>query len=148
MEHRKHAANCFNAAWDLLDKTDRTPEETDQMIDLAHASRWHWTQSRDVTPLNLAVGAWQLSRVYAAAESSDEAAHHAEVSLALCLRHDLPPFYTGYAYEALARSVPPQARTEYLSKARAFAEQVDSQKDKAALIADLDELEDPQSESS
>jgi hypothetical protein len=139
--HRKLAAQCFNAAWDLIEKPDRTVEETDEMIDLAHASRWHWTHTRECTPLNLAVGAWQLSRVYAIADCPTEAAHHAEVSLALCHRHDLPTFYEGYAYAALARSAPPEKRGEYLITARALASQVTDERDRAALLADLDDIE-------
>ena len=39
--HKYFAAHCFNATWDLLDKESRTDEETEAMIDLAHASRSH-----------------------------------------------------------------------------------------------------------
>jgi hypothetical protein len=37
--HRKTAVACFNGAWDLLDKKDRSREEDLQMLHEAHASR-------------------------------------------------------------------------------------------------------------
>jgi hypothetical protein len=47
--HRYFSANCFNKAWTLIDKEDRTPEEDQQMIRLNQASIWHWTQREDCT---------------------------------------------------------------------------------------------------
>jgi hypothetical protein len=40
--HRQYAMGRFNLVWELLDKTDRTPEEDDRMVHAAHASRFHW----------------------------------------------------------------------------------------------------------
>ena len=42
--HKYFAAQCFNAAWDLIEKSDRSPEEDEQMIQLTQTSNWHWTQ--------------------------------------------------------------------------------------------------------
>ncbi|MCB1076937.1 MAG: hypothetical protein KDM64_03820, partial [Verrucomicrobiae bacterium] len=42
--HRFFSAECFNRAWDLIDKADRSAEEDDEMRALCHASLWHWTQ--------------------------------------------------------------------------------------------------------
>lgn len=39
--HRYFSAGCFNRAWDLMEKSSRTPEEDEQMIRLALASHWH-----------------------------------------------------------------------------------------------------------
>jgi hypothetical protein len=141
MDHHTLAAECFNATWDLLEKESRTSEETDRMLDLAHASRWHWTQTEECTPRNLAVGAWQLSRVCAVTGYLDEAFHHAEVSLAISKDNDLSPFYQGFAYEALARSAPTADRDVYLAAAKELASHVDDEHDRAALLADLAEVE-------
>ena len=40
--HKKQAVGAFNATWDLIDKAERTVDETREMIHLAHASRFHW----------------------------------------------------------------------------------------------------------
>lgn len=42
--HKRFSAECFNRAWDLLDKEKRTPEEEQKMIELCLASIWHWTE--------------------------------------------------------------------------------------------------------
>ncbi len=140
MTHRELAAQCFNAAWDLIDKPERTPEETNRMIDLAHASRWHWTQARDCTPLNLAVAAWQLSRVYALAGVFNESTRHAQASLQLCEAHNLPPFYEAYAYEALARAAGDGERDRYLTAAKDLTARVEKERDRALLLKDLDDI--------
>ena len=49
LAHKFFAANCFNKAWELIDKPDRTPEDDEQMIRLVHASIYHWTQRPDCT---------------------------------------------------------------------------------------------------
>jgi hypothetical protein len=139
--HRELAAQCFNDAWDLIEKPTRTPEETDQMIDLAHASRWHWTQARDCTPLNLTVAAWQLSRVYALAGVFNEATRYAQASLQLSQAHNVPPFYEAYAYEALARAAEGDDRDRYLAAARDLIPQVEKERDRTALLADLDDIQ-------
>ena len=36
--HKYFSAHCFNSAWDLIEKKDRSAEEDQQMIDLAQAS--------------------------------------------------------------------------------------------------------------
>ena len=41
--HRYFSTHCFNMAWQLIEKPDRTPEDDEQMIRLAQASLWHWT---------------------------------------------------------------------------------------------------------
>lgn len=42
--HRWFAIECNNAAWDLVEAANRTPDDVTRMIDLAHAARWHWSQ--------------------------------------------------------------------------------------------------------
>ena len=62
--HRRLAVTFFNETWTLLDKTDRSPAEDARMIHMAHASRMHWELIG--TPQNVAVGEWQIARVYSA----------------------------------------------------------------------------------
>ena len=40
--NRKMAAHLFNSTWVLLEKKARSKEESDTMIHMAHASRYHW----------------------------------------------------------------------------------------------------------
>lgn len=142
LAHRHFAARCFNAAWDLIDKVDRTPDEDDQMLHVAHASVWHWTQREDCSPVKLSIGYWQLSRVCALARRPDEARHYA----AKCLKVTPPdePFYVGYAHEALARAEKlagnADAAARHLEAGRGQASAVKDESDRQALAADLDSL--------
>ena len=47
--HKYFSVNCFNLTWELIDKPDRTPKDNEQMVRLAQASLWHWTQRPDCT---------------------------------------------------------------------------------------------------
>ena len=100
--HRYFAADCFNNAWTLIEKPDRTPEEDEQMLRLNQASMWHWTQREDCTNRSLSIGYWQASRIHALLGRAAEARHYGELSLKY--GSEEPPFFRGYAHEALARA--------------------------------------------
>ena len=62
-EQRRLAAGLFNRVWELLEKADRTADDDDEMVNAAHASRYHWGETGE--PVHRARGDWQCSRVYA-----------------------------------------------------------------------------------
>lgn len=72
------------------------------MIHMAHASRYHW--SRVGTPVNEAIGEWQVSHVYAVLGRPEPAMYHAERCLGICKANDIGDFALAFAYEALARA--------------------------------------------
>src|SRR5438132_12705190 len=80
--HRKVAAECFNRAWDYLEKRNRSLDDDQMMLNLAHASRYHW--SLIGKPWNFTTGDWQISRVYAALNQSDLALGSAKKALETC----------------------------------------------------------------
>jgi hypothetical protein len=100
--HRKTAARLFNATWDLLEKKRHTKEEVDAMIHMAHASRYHWSVVGG--PKELAIGEWQISRVYAVLDRPEPSLFHAQRSLEICEARHVDGFPRAYAYEALARA--------------------------------------------
>lgn len=51
--HKYFSVDCFNRAWDIIDKTIRTPAEEEQMLLLAFASFYHWTQRPDCSAENV-----------------------------------------------------------------------------------------------
>lgn len=137
--HRWFSADCFNRVWALLDKADRTPDDCERMISLAHASLAHWRERADCTPGNLSIGYWQTSRVYAVLGQAENARRYGELCLAASAGE--PPFYLGYAHEALARAAKlagnAASAAEHVAKARLLAVQVTDAGERAALEADL-----------
>ncbi|MFC6236316.1 hypothetical protein [Longivirga aurantiaca] len=103
---RKVAVALFNRVWDLLDSGDgRSAEETAEMLDAAHASRYLWRRMGGEE--QAIVGEWQISRAYAAAGLGLEAVRHANVSLALLVaaEGELPDWLTASVHEGLARAL-------------------------------------------
>jgi hypothetical protein len=139
--HRYFSTECFNRAWDLIDQEERTPAEEDEMLNLSLASLWHWTQRPDCTNKQLSLGYWQVSRIYAITGRPENATWYAERCLEATEDADLPPFYLGYAYEALARAAMvsrnKRQAMEYIAQARAIADKEENEEDKQLLLDDL-----------
>jgi hypothetical protein len=139
--HRHFSAECFNRAWDLIDKPSRTPEEDRTMLQLGLASLWHWSQRPDRTPINLSVGYWQVSRIYSLLGQADAARQYGQLSLESGQAAGDFPFYLGYACEALARAESvagnEKLALEYVQKARELSEKVPDPDDRKQLLADL-----------
>jgi hypothetical protein len=101
-KHKSIAIELFNRTWDLIDKKNRNQAETDQMINAAHASRYHWEIAGQA--VNLARGEWLISRVYALLNRSEPCLYHASRCLEITLENDLKDFDLAFAYEAMARA--------------------------------------------
>ena len=142
--HRYFAVECFNQAWDLINKTGRTPDEDEQMIRLSLASHWHWTQRADCTLENSAIAYWQTARVYAVLGQADNARRYAQLCLEGCRGDGVPLWCLGYAYEALARAeLVAENRTqmtEYLREALRITETIADPDDRQMLLADLETI--------
>lgn len=102
--HRALGVALFNYVWTLLEKADRTPAETDEMIHAAHASRFHWSRATGTEPVNLARGEWQCSRVYAVLGRGEPALWHARRCLAINEANGQGDWDIASAYEAMARA--------------------------------------------
>jgi hypothetical protein len=137
--HRKIGADLFNYTWSLLDRPKRTPEEDDEMVHAAHASRYHWGHAG--TARNRSIAEWQISRVYAAVGRAEPALHHARRSLDIARRHRLGRFYLAYAHEAMARASSvagdSRSRARYLREARRIGRTVRDRDDRRMLFEDL-----------
>jgi hypothetical protein len=137
--HRFFAADCFNKAWSLIEKPERTPEEDEEMLRLNQASMWHWSQREDCARRNLSIGYWQASRIHALLGRGDEARRYGE----LCLQYSQQesPFLLAYAYEALARAEQVAGNEplveQYHAEALRLVESVVDAEDRQALLDDL-----------
>ena len=137
--HKNEAINNFNQTWELIDKKDRSKKETLNMIHKAHASLYHWSQVG--TPLELARGEWQISRVYAISNMGESALYHAQASLDYCLKHDYGDFDLAFAYEAIARAHKIIENNEEKEKnlflAKKAAEEIEKEDDKKYFLKEL-----------
>lgn len=102
--HRQLAAGLYNYTWTLMEKTDRTAEETDLMIHAAHASRFHWEKL--AVAANRSRGEWLCSRVYSVIGRGEPALWHARRCLDLVDAggDGFEDWDRGSAFEALARA--------------------------------------------
>jgi hypothetical protein len=137
--HRRFSGTAFNRTWDLLDKSDRTPRENDEMLAATFASLWHWLQRPDATDLKLSIGYWQVSRVFAVLGDGPNAVAWGEKCLAVS--HNQPPFYLAYAHEAIARGYrvlgEEAKKQEHLAAARKLTENVEEPGERSAVEGDL-----------
>jgi len=144
MAHRFFAADCFNKAWELIDKTDRTADEDETMLLLSMASAWHWTQRPDCTDQNMSAAYWQIAHIYGLRKQADNARRYGELALAKAQTKGVPPFFLAYAYEALARAEMVAGNKEqmqaHLAKARRVAKRLTDAEAQKMLLGDLDKI--------
>ena len=140
--HKYFAANCFNRTWDLIEKKDRTDRDNQTMVALSYASIFHWSNRPDCDEQKLSIGYWQASRVQALILNGHEAARLGEICLSYS--RNLPPFFQGYAHEALARAyqlMGEHLRTEqHLGAALQLVRSVKDERGRGRLEMDLQQL--------
>ena len=144
-EERQEAVDLFNHVWTLIELPERTPEQDDEMIHAAHASRHHWAAVG--TGVNLS-GAWRvadLARLRHARPRRAGALPRGALPRVLrgergCIADwDLP-----FAYEALARAHMTAGNREeaerHVARARELASQVADEHDREHLEEELTTL--------
>lgn len=140
--HKHYSAQCFNLAWDLIEKPERTADENERMIQSAQASLWHWSQRSDCTDKNLSIGYWLLSRIHALLGEGPAAGKYAQLCLEKTPKEDA--FLLGYAHEALTRAElvqgNPQKAQEYHSEGMRHVESITEHDSKQMLLSDLESL--------
>lgn len=139
--HRGLGVALFNHVWTLLEKPERSPAETDEMIHAAHASRFHWSRADGSEPVNLARGEWQCSRVYAVLGRGEPALWHARRCLAINEAAGTADWDIASAYEALARASAvagdDAAARDWKGKATAALDGIADQDDRDVIEGDL-----------
>ncbi len=141
MDHKTLAINLFNQTWEYLDK-QRTAEEDFQMVLIAHASCYHWSQCG--TELEQARGEWLISRVHAVLKQGSVALWHAQRSLDLCLNNKIGDFDLAFGYEAVARAYACLGMTvemnEALHNAKMAAEAIADVEDRQYTLSEIDSI--------
>lgn len=142
--HRYFAVQCFNQAWELIEKPERTPEEDEAMIRLSQASHYHWAQREEYGPTNRSIAFWQLARIYTVVGRPDSARHYAELCLKASQEKGVDAVFMGYAYEALARveklAGDKQRAQGYVASALEQVEKTEDEEDRQMLLDDLADL--------
>lgn len=140
--HRTFAPRAFNHTWTLLDEAELTREQEEEMLASAFAQRHHWYKVGE--PRNWAVADWQVSRVAAVLGYADLSRRFGARSLELAQEHDLGPFVTGFAHEAIARAAADvddvETFTEHLELAKAALPEIEDTEERETLEADLAEM--------
>ncbi len=141
-QHRQLGIDLFNYTWTLIDRPDRSTEEGDEMIHVAHASAYHWRQVGE--PLNFARSDWLLSRVYALLDRPEAAIYHGHHSLAICQIEGIGDFDLAFAYEALARAHAIAGQSadarRFLNQAREAGQRISEDDDRQYFMSELESI--------
>ncbi|HEX38333.1 MAG TPA: hypothetical protein ENG70_05735 [Candidatus Cloacimonetes bacterium] len=137
--HQIFAVDFFNKTWDFIEKEDRTPEEDETMLNLAHASLMHWAMVGQ--PINVQRGEWMVANVYTILGRPVAALHHAQNCLDLTNKFDFKDFDLAFAYEIYARALAMQGDKrwkEYYQKAKDAAAQIEKKEDREYFLQVLE----------
>ncbi len=95
------AVQLFNESWDILLKEERTRKDEDLLVNMIHASLYHWRQIGQ--PINILRGEWLIAHVYTILGHKEEALYHAENVMTLKDEINPQDWDLAYCYEAMAR---------------------------------------------
>ena len=140
---RQLAAGLFNDVWRLLEMPKRQPEQDDEMIHAAHASRYHWGNVGEA--VTWARGEWLCSRVYSVLGRPESAIWHAKRCLELLTEFGgAEDWDEAAAYEALARAYGVAGEREHmhdwLAQAREAVKTIQNPDDRRPIEADIRSL--------
>lgn len=137
------ARELFNQAWDLLERTDRSPEDDLAMLGRALGSWALWRRVGE--PRNHAVGDWQVSRVFAVLGDPAWAMRYAESGLEICRSRGLGPYLEACAWESVARAAglagDTGRRDQAVAAAREAADRVEDPDDRLLVLDDLETID-------
>ncbi len=100
--HRRFAIDANNRAWALAEMAQRSPAEDAEMLDVAHASAWHW--SKVGTAHNTALADMLLAQVHALVGDGAPAMRHAEAMFAYFGARESEPWEIAFAHAVLAHA--------------------------------------------
>jgi len=139
---RTLAPRAFNRTWELLDASELTREQEEEMLAATFTQRHLWYQVGDAR--NHAIADWQISRVAAVLGYADLARRFGERSLEVGIENGLDAFVIGFAHEAIARAAAHvddvETFNEHLELARAALAEIEDEEDRDLLASDLAEM--------
>ncbi len=102
--HAYFAKSINGRVWELLQKSNRSRSENDEMLYAAHACTYHWKFAG--TAVHQQRGEWLIGHVHILLGHPAEALRHAECCFELTESNKdlMKDFDIAYAYEGLARA--------------------------------------------
>lgn len=141
-DERATAIALSNETWKLCQNAGRTPDETDRLIHMAHAARFHWDNCG--TNQDRARGEWQVSRIYASLGRNEPALFHARRAVDYATRYGVADWVPASAYEGLARAYLSAGDVRHACEARdkalALVNEIGRDEDKAIVLGDIQSL--------
>jgi hypothetical protein len=141
-QDRQLGVDLYNSSWALMELSDRTPEQDDELVHHVHASMYHWLKAPECEPKNRARGEWLCSRAYSVLGRAEPALHHARRCVEICEQHadNMEDWDLAFAYEALARAHRVAGHAEeaqrYEQRGRELADQIADPEDKEIVLKD------------
>jgi hypothetical protein len=99
--HKRFAMSCNNRAWDLA-AGPRSTAETCEMLDIAHASAWHWSQVG--TEQNRMRATMLLAEVHALAGDGASALAYAREMRSYFLGRETPDWELAFTHAICAHA--------------------------------------------
>ncbi len=140
--HRSQAVEANNAVWELLGRTDRAPDDDEELLRRAYAAAYHWDRTAAAAPVNEVRAAYLIGKAHLVTGSPDLALRQGDRMLALCAKEGIGDFDLAYAHELRARALAAVGRAEEAaaSRAAAFAVAVVDAEDRQVVEQDFADL--------
>jgi len=139
--HRDLGASTFNRSWEILLKEDRKRTDEDYLLNMVHASLFHWRQVGE--PVNVLRGEWMIAHVYTLLKHKEAAFYHAENVLRIAEEIKAKGWDLAYSYEAMARVMALHGNKEEFEKYHALAlaagEKIAEEGDRKQFDADMND---------
>jgi hypothetical protein len=140
--HKYFAQSANGRVWALLQKSNRSPSEDDEMLHAAHACIYHWQFVG--TAVHQQRGEWLISRVHVVLGHGNEALRHAQrcFELTESNRGLMQDFDIAYAFEGIARAQAmlgdQRLAKEFLVLAEQAGDAIANAEDKSIFVGDFD----------
>ncbi|MFB9841389.1 hypothetical protein [Mucilaginibacter ginsenosidivorans] len=143
-EANQYFAVAFNnKIWKLFEKKESTEDEQEEIINLAHASLLHWSNSPGCKKANLQRGEYMISMAYIHAGRKEQALYYAKrcIKITEDRAEENEDFDLAYAYLVIAMALNlnnlKEEAARYLEDAKKLGENIAGEKDKRIFISDL-----------
>jgi hypothetical protein len=108
--HRWFAISCNNRAWELVERAQRSPSESHELLHAAHAAAWHW--ARVGTDLNEARAQMLLGMAHALAGDGGLALRYATLAFNYFNEHEAPVWEQAFVHATLAAAAAAAAQRD------------------------------------